>query len=82
MTVVTTTTTGDFRTHLADYLNRTQYAGERTLITRNGRAIAAVVSKEDLELLLALEDRIDGEAAGEALREAEEASTISWDQVR
>jgi prevent-host-death family protein len=82
MSVVTTTTSGDFRNHLADYLNRIQYAGERTLITRNGRAIAAVVSTEDLALLQALEDRIDGEAADEAIREAKEAGMIPWDQVR
>lgn len=82
MAVLTTTTSGDFRSNLADYLNRIQYAGERMLITRNGRAIAAVVSKEDLELLQALEDRIDGADAEEALREAEETGMIPWDQVR
>lgn len=82
MAMITTTTSDDFRTHRDDYLDHTQHAGDRTLITRDGRGIAAIISTEDLELLLALEDRTDGAAAEEALREAETPELFAWDQIR
>jgi prevent-host-death family protein len=69
----------DFRNNLPDYLNRAQYGHERVTITRNGRPIAAVVSLEDLELLRALEDRLDLREAEVALREADDSGLLDWD---
>ena len=67
----------DFRSNLADIINRVQYGGERVCITRNGKPVVAIISAEDLELLEAVEDHFDGIAAEEALQEAMESGFIS-----
>lgn len=36
------------KTHLADFLNRATYAGERIIVERHGKPIAALVSLNDL----------------------------------
>ena len=76
------TTVVEFRNNLPEYLNRAQYGHERVTITRNGRPIAAVVSLEDLELLRALEDRLDLRDAEDALREADAEGLLAWDAVK
>lgn len=47
------------RKNFSDLLNRTYYRKDRTLLSRNGKAIAAVVPLQDLKLLEELEDRFD-----------------------
>jgi len=41
----------DVRNRLADLINRVAYRGERILISRHGRAMAAVVPIEDLQAM-------------------------------
>ncbi len=72
-------TTSKLREDLADALNRVAYRGERILLQRRGKDVAALVSKEDLALLEALEDRADREAILEAL---DEPGTIPWEKVK
>ena len=72
-------TTSKLREDLADALNRVAYRGERILLQRRGKDIAALVSKEDLDLLEALEDRADLEATRVAL---EEPGTVPWEKVK
>lgn len=67
------------RENLADVLNRVAYRGERILLQRRGKDVAALVPKEDLSLLEALEDSSDLEAARKAL---EELGTIPWEKVK
>lgn len=67
------------RSHVADTLNRVAYQGERIELERHGKAVAALVSIEDLELLEALEDRIDLAAARRALKEP---GRRNWNKVR
>lgn len=57
------------RNTLADALNRVAYSGERVILERRGKGVAALVSMDDLELLEAVEDRIDLEAARQARAE-------------
>lgn len=57
------------RGQLADTLNRVAYQGERIALERHGKVVAALVSKEDLEILEALEDRVDLAKARRALKE-------------
>ena len=66
MTKVATT---ELRNASAETLNRVQYQGERVLVERHGKAVAAIVSVRDLEILEALEDRLDLDAARKALKE-------------
>ncbi|MEX0725234.1 MAG: type II toxin-antitoxin system Phd/YefM family antitoxin [Planctomycetaceae bacterium] len=59
----------DVRNNLADALNRVAYAGERIVLERRGKGVAALVSMEDLELLQRIEDEADIKAARKAMKE-------------
>ena len=72
----------EVRVDLAETLNRVQYKGERIILHRRGKDVAALVPVEDLELLEELEDRIDLEAALEALKETRKKGTIPWKEVK
>jgi len=67
------------RQKLADALNRVAYKGERIVLERHGKDVAALVSLQDLAVLEALEDRIDLEAAREALKEP---GSVPWETVK
>ena len=49
----------EIRDNLADALNKVAYAGERVVLARRGKGVAALVSMEDLELLEKMEDEAD-----------------------
>ena len=70
----------EIRDNLADALNKVAYAGERVVLARRGKGIAALVSMEDLELLEHLEDQHDLAEARKAL--AEKGPAIPWEQVK
>lgn len=72
----------DARNDLAEIVNRAAYARERVRLVRRGRELAAVVPVEDVELLEALEDELDLDAAREALADPQNAGRIPWDEVR
>ncbi len=66
---MTTLAATAFRDSFSETVNRVAYQGERIALERHGKTVAALVSAEDLELLQALEDRVDLAAARRALRE-------------
>jgi prevent-host-death family protein len=70
------------REDFSDTLNRVAYRGERILLERRGRVVAAIVPAEDLQLLEDLEDRLDLEEARAALRQARRKRTIPWEKVK
>jgi prevent-host-death family protein len=43
--------THEAKTHLSEYLNRVHYRGERVVIERHGKPVAALVGMEDLARL-------------------------------
>ena len=59
----------DIRYKLADAINRVAYAGERIVLERRGKGVAALVSIDDLALLEELENQADIRAAKKALKE-------------
>ena len=65
-------------------INRASYGKERVALTRNGQTLAVLVSVEDLELLEAIEDRIDVEDARKALAEmkARGEKPLPWQAVK
>ncbi len=65
----------DARHEFADVVNRAAYRGERIVLHRRGKDVAAIISLEDLELLEQLEDEKDLKAARVALREAKKKGT-------
>lgn len=54
--------------------------GQRLIVQRRGRDVAALVPLEDLEALERLEDETDLRAAREAL--AEPGPNLPWDKVK
>lgn len=46
------------RDQFAELLNRAAYGGELVRITRHGKVVAGVVSKEDLELIEVVRERM------------------------
>ena len=69
------------RVRLSESVNRVSYRGERIVIQKHGRPVAALVSVQDLALIRELEDRIDLEAAHKALAEAN-GKLIPWETVK
>ena len=71
--------TSAVRDTFGDTLNRVAFKGERIVLERHGKAVAALVSIEDLELLEDLEDRADAEAVRLARLDPER---IPYEEVR
>lgn len=63
-------------------INRVAFGGERVVLTRHGRRVAAVVPVEDLELLEALEDAADLEDARSAMADPANTRPIPWDELK
>ena len=49
----------DVRDNLPEILSKTKYQGDRYAISKHGKQVAGLVSLKDLQLLEALEDKID-----------------------
>ncbi len=58
------------RESMSDTLNRVAYGGERIVLHRHGKDIAAIVPVEDLVILEVMEDRVDVREARKRLAEA------------
>ena len=68
------------RAGFAEAVNRACFAGERTIIRRHGKEVAAVVSIEDLRALEQLEDRLDLEDARRIMKKP--GRLIPWEKVK
>ena len=68
------------REKFADVLDEVSVKGERVLLHRHGKNVAALISPDDLKLLEALEDRYDVEQAREALAESDER--VPWEAIK
>ena len=68
------------REKFADVLDEVSIKGERIVLHRHGKTVAALISPDDLELLEALEDRYDVETVRQALAESDER--IPWSKVK
>jgi prevent-host-death family protein len=64
------------RNHFSETVNQVAFGKERVLVTRHGKALVALVPVEDLELIEAMEDRIDVEKTRAALEEVKAQSVI------
>jgi prevent-host-death family protein len=62
----------DLLAALKDLLPQVTTEAEHVILTRQGKAVAALIPVEDLELLHAVEDRVEGHMAAEALDESAE----------
>jgi prevent-host-death family protein len=57
------------RQDFTNIANRVMFGGERICIEKNNKPAVAIVSAEDLEMIEALEDKIDVEEALKAMKE-------------
>lgn len=72
--------TSQARIDLAEIANRVQYRHERVVLTKYNKAVAAIVSVEDLRLIEMIEDRMDLEDAKKVL--ADSGERIPFDEIR
>jgi len=70
------------RAQFSEIINRAAFGKERVTLTRRGKEIVAVVPIEDVQLLEALEDKIDLEEARAALAEAKKKGTVPWAKIK
>lgn len=75
---------GKVRQDFAETLNRVAYGGERVILDRRGKSLAALIPLEDLALLEELEDRQDAEEARKALADAQAKGErpIPWTKAK
>ncbi len=71
-------TTSTARAEFADIVSRAEYAGERTIVHRRKRPVAAVIPIEDLELIEKYEDELDLRL----IKKARKEKTIPWEQLK
>jgi prevent-host-death family protein len=81
---VTRLASGKVRQDFSDTINRVAYGGERIVLHRRGKDVAAVIPIDDLTLLEELEDRLDLEDAERILAEAKakREKPIPWEKAK
>jgi prevent-host-death family protein len=77
---MTRLTASQLREDLASAINKVAFGGERILLQRNGKDVAALISIEDLARLRELEDRADLIDMKKALDEPGE--NMPWEDVK
>lgn len=74
-----TLSVSDLREQISDVTNRVMFGGERVCIKRNGKPAVAIISLEDLQLLEAIEDKLDVDQALDALKNDR---FTDWDKIQ
>jgi PHD/YefM family antitoxin component YafN of YafNO toxin-antitoxin module len=77
---MTRLTASQLREDMATAINKVAFGGERIVLQRNNKDVAALVSVEDLNLLKALEDRADLTEIRKALKEP--GVNIPWKNIK
>lgn len=73
---------GTLGRHSRQLLDRVAFGGERVVLTRHGRRVAAVVPIEDLDLIEALEDERDLDDVRAALADPANRERIGWKELK
>lgn len=74
--------TAETRKHMSELLNRAAYGGERFVVTRHGKELAAIVPLGDVTLLDRLRSLLEERKFDAAVEEVRTAGTRSWGDVR
>ena len=74
-------TVAEAKNRFSDVLRRAEYGGERVVVERHGKPVAAIVSTDDLRRLEAADDAADLRDARAALAEARDAGTAPLETV-
>jgi len=76
-----TMSVAEAKNRFSEVLRRAEYGGERVIVERHGKPVAAIVSTEDLRRLEAAEEAADLRDAEAALREAVREGTLPLETV-
>jgi len=76
-----TMTVAEAKNRFSDVLRRAEYGGERVIVERHGKPVAAIVSTDDLRRLEAADDAADLRDAEAALAEARRDGTVPLQNV-
>ncbi len=68
------------REDLSEAISKVAFGGERIILQRNNKDVAALVSVEDLEMLQLVEDSLDCAAIKKAMEEP--GANITWEDAR
>lgn len=79
---MSTISTVEARERFSEVVNRAAFGQERIILTRRGKALAAVIPIEDLEWLQEIEDQQDIADARAALEDVREHGSIPWETVK
>jgi prevent-host-death family protein len=71
----------EFKNEISETLNRVVYAGERVLLQRHGKDVAALVSMEEYKTLLEIEELEDQIDLKEAIRVLQKIKSGQTDVV-
>lgn len=74
--------TAETRKHMSELLNRAAYGGERFVVTRHGKELAAIVPLDEVTLLDRLRSLLARKEFEAAVEEVRTVGTRSWDDVR
>ncbi len=77
---MTRLTASQLREDLADTINKVAFGGERIVLQRNKKDVAALVSMDDFNLLRELEDKLDLAAMKKAMEEP--GASIPWEDIK
>jgi prevent-host-death family protein len=75
-------TAADARKQWSELLNRVAYGGERVVVTRHGKQLAALVPVEDLRLIDRMRGLLRRRDVRAALKEADALGTVAWESLR
>ena len=71
----------EVRKDFAETIDRVRHRGERIILHRRGKDVAAIVPLEDLALIEAVEDRLDLEEAKRRLNDPND-KTFPYEEIR
>jgi prevent-host-death family protein len=77
-----TMTAAGARSQFSEIVNHTAFGGERVVVTRRGKPLAALVPIDDLALLEELENRVDARDFRVALKAARREAAVPWDELK
>jgi prevent-host-death family protein len=77
-----TVTTRELRDTLSEIVGRCAYGGDRFVVKRHGKPVAAIVPIEDMLVAQYVEDQLDSADYARALEAGELEKTRPWSEIK
>ena len=75
-------TTRELRDRLSEIVGRCAYGGDRFVVKRHGKPVAAIVPIEDMYVAQYVEDQLDSTEYRRALEAGELEKTRPWSEIK